>query len=140
MPPAVVVLSGWANMAEVDRKTKEEFQNEIEGLESKQKEITKFVEVHEKLQAQLNENKIVKEELDFLEEGAKVYKQTGPVLVKQDLDEAKAAIGNRISYISAEIERKEKVIAELQKGQDAHKEKLKLIQSRLTPPQAAVKA
>ena len=54
-------------MAAVDKKLKEAFQLEIEGLESKSKDLNKLVENNEKLNAQLNENTIVKEELDLLE-------------------------------------------------------------------------
>ena len=54
-------------MAAVDKKLKEAFQVEIEGLESKSKELNKLVENNEKLNAQLNENTIVKEELDILD-------------------------------------------------------------------------
>ena len=54
-------------MAAVDKKLKEAFQNEIEGLETKSKELNKLVENNEKLNAQLNENTIVKEELDLLD-------------------------------------------------------------------------
>jgi len=121
-------------MAAVDKKLKEAFQVEIEGLESKSKELNKLVENNEKLNAQLNENTIVKEELDLLDASNKIYKQIGPVLVKQDLEEAKLAVSNRITYISSEAKRVEKMIGELQKGQDAHKENLQKIQSKLAPP------
>jgi len=121
-------------MAAVDKKLKEAFQVEIEGLESKSKELNKLVENNEKLNAQLNENTIVKEELDLLDASNKIYKQIGPVLVKQDLEEAKLAVSNRITYISGEAKRVEKMIGELQKGQDAHKENLQKIQSKLAPP------
>jgi len=124
-------------MAAVDKKLKEAFQLEIEGLESKSKDLNKLVENNEKLNAQLNENTIVKEELDLLEVNAKIYKQTGPVLVKQDVEEAKLAVSNRITYISSEIKRVEKRIDELQKGQENHKENLKKIQSKLAPPNSS---
>jgi len=123
-------------MAEVDKKLREVFQKEVEGIESKQREIGKCVEIREKLESQLNENTIVKEELDILELGANVFKQVGPVLVKQDLEEAKVAVANRISFISTELSRQEKNIVSLQKDQEAHKEQLKILQSKLTPPKS----
>lgn len=42
-------------------------------------------------------------ELDLLDEEANVYKLIGPVLVKQDLAEARANVKKRIDYISAEL-------------------------------------
>ena len=69
-----------------------------------------------------------------MQSDSNIFKQTGPVLVKQDLEEAKASVANRIQYISTELKRQEKNIVELEKKREAHKEKLKLIQSRLPPP------
>lgn len=43
------------------------------------------------------------QELDLLEGGAVVYKLIGPVLVKQDLEEAKQNVEKRIDYISQEM-------------------------------------
>nr|GMD86599.1 prefoldin subunit 6 [Ipomoea batatas] len=41
--------------------------------------------------------------MDLLNEEANVYKLIGPVLVKQDLAEARANVKKRIDYISAEL-------------------------------------
>lgn len=87
----------------------------------------------QKLETQLTENNIVKEvtrrslslqdklvsglvllvlnkswcvslqELDLLESTNTVYKLIGPVLVKQDLDEAKATVTKRLEYINGEM-------------------------------------
>lgn len=42
------------------------------------------------------------QELDILDDESNVYKLIGPVLVKQDLVEAKANVDKRIEYISGE--------------------------------------
>lgn len=44
------------------------------------------------------------QELDQLEEGANVFKLVGPVLIPQELDEAKGTVETRIEYISKELE------------------------------------
>uniref|UniRef100_A0A8D2ASQ7 Prefoldin subunit 6 n=1 Tax=Sciurus vulgaris TaxID=55149 RepID=A0A8D2ASQ7_SCIVU len=59
----------------------------------------------QKLEAQLRENNIVKEELALLDGSNMVFKLLGPVLVKQELGEAQATIGKRLDYITAEIKR-----------------------------------
>ena len=41
--------------------------------------------------------------MDILEEDATVYKLIGPVLVKQDLSEAKQTVEKRLDYISKEM-------------------------------------
>lgn len=43
------------------------------------------------------------QELDLLETANTVYKLIGPVLVKQDLDEAKATVTKRLEYINGEM-------------------------------------
>ena len=43
------------------------------------------------------------QELDRLEEGAKVFKMMGPVLVKQDIEEARQTVQKRIDYIGGEM-------------------------------------
>ncbi|KAG8004230.1 Prefoldin subunit 6 [Nibea albiflora] len=57
----------------------------------------------QKLETQLTENNIVKEEMDLLDSTNTVYKLIGPVLVKQDLDEAKATVTKRLEYINGEM-------------------------------------
>ena len=55
------------------------------------------------LDSQLNENKAVKQELDLLKSGNEVFKLIGPVLIKQDQEEAKQNVEKRIEYITAEL-------------------------------------
>lgn len=51
----------------------------------------------------LQNNLLTFQELDLLESSSTVYKLIGPVLVKQDLDEAKATVGKRLEYITGEL-------------------------------------
>jgi prefoldin beta subunit len=46
---------------------------------------------------------MVKNELIFLEEGDIVYKLVGPILVKQDHEDAKDDVNRRIDFISKEM-------------------------------------
>lgn len=43
------------------------------------------------------------QELDLLSDGAKVFKLIGPVLLKQDVDEAKANVNKRLEFINNEL-------------------------------------
>ncbi len=61
------------------------------------------LEARQQLETQLQENKIVLEEFEKLDDDAKVYKQTGPVLLPQDLDEAKVNVEKRIEFITKEM-------------------------------------
>jgi len=126
-------------MADTNLKLKVEFQKALEELQKGQKEVQKCLETRQKLETQLTENTVVKEELDFLEEDALIFKLTGPVLVKQDLLEAKQTVGKRIDYISTEIKRQDNTIESIEKDQEKHKDSLKSIQSQLPVP-AGIKA
>ncbi|VDN00704.1 unnamed protein product [Thelazia callipaeda] len=63
----------------------------------------KNMQNRQQLEGQLTENKLVKTELDLLEDDAKVFKLIGPVLVKQDIVEAKQNVEKRLNYITAEM-------------------------------------
>lgn len=72
------------------------------------------------------------QELELLEDEAKVYKLIGPVLMKQDLEEARGNVGKRLDYIRAESERLEKKAGELQKKQlDKQKDIMELQQKMM---------
>lgn len=43
------------------------------------------------------------QELDNLEDGAKIFKLVGPVLIPQEADEARNTVNTRIEYISKEV-------------------------------------
>lgn len=81
---------------------------------------------------------MVKEEMDKLEEGANVFKMIGPVLVKQDLEEARQNVGKRIEYINGELKRHDNTIKDLEKKQETHRENLQKLQHQFQ--QAQVKA
>lgn len=85
---------------------------------SSDSDIQKCVGSRGKLETQLNENKTVKEvrkmtdfsrntlmmqEMDVLEDGAIVYKLIGPVLVQQELAEARQTVEKRLDYINKEM-------------------------------------
>ncbi|KAF7472836.1 prefoldin subunit 6 [Marmota monax] len=88
-------------MAELIQK---KLQGEVEKYQQLQKDLSKSMSGRQKLEAQLTENNIVKEELALLDGSNVVFKLLGPVLVKQELGEARATVGKRLDYITAEID------------------------------------
>lgn len=65
---------------------------------------SKMSQSYSKLLAQHNENNMVLSELKLLDDtDAKVYKLVGPVLLNQDLDEAKSVVEKRLQYITDEM-------------------------------------
>nr|CAG4648440.1 EOG090X0MQF [Moina brachiata]SVE93417.1 EOG090X0MQF [Moina brachiata] len=113
-------------------------QQEVEKYKALQKEYQTVISSRQQLDSQLTENSGVRDELNLLEVSANVFKLVGPVLVKQDLDEAKQNVNKRIDYISGEIKRLEKTIEDLDKKQDVQREALGKLQQQFQ--QAQVKA
>ena len=52
---------------------------------------------------QLNENDMVKAELERLSENDIVYKMVGPVLMKHELSEAKSTVEKRLEFITGDL-------------------------------------
>lgn len=124
-------------MDQVDKNIKIEFQKQFEVLQKGHKIIQKCVSARQKLDSQLNENTLVLKELELLESDANVFKLTGPVLVKQDLDEAISNVKKRVEYITAEIKRQDTTLADQKEKQDTAKQVLTKIQSTLPVPNKA---
>ncbi|KAJ8281888.1 hypothetical protein COCON_G00044070 [Conger conger] len=112
-------------MAEAIQK---KLQAELEKYQQMQKDVSKSMSARHKLETQLTENTIVKDELDLLDSENTVYKLIGPVLVKQDLDEAKATVAKRLEYINGEIQRYETLLKEMERKLDQHREVLSSLQ------------
>ncbi|KAG9346433.1 hypothetical protein JZ751_006744 [Albula glossodonta] len=91
-------------------------------------DVSKSMSARHKLETQLTENNIVKEELDLLNSENTVYKLIGPVLVKQDLDEAKATVSKRLDYINGEIQRYETLLKDMERKLESHREVLASLQ------------
>ncbi|TMS17295.1 prefoldin subunit 6 [Larimichthys crocea] len=101
---------------------------ELEKYTQMQKDVRKSMSARQKLETQLTENNIVKEEMDLLDSTNTVYKLIGPVLVKQDLDEAKATVTKRLEYINGEIQRYETLLKDMEKKSEQHREVLSSLQ------------
>ncbi|XP_048376118.1 prefoldin subunit 6 [Stegostoma tigrinum] len=103
-------------------------QQELEKYQALQKDLSKCLSARQKLEAQVTENTIVKEELDLLESTNTVFKLVGPVLVKQGLEEAKLTVAKRLDYINGEIKRYEGQMKELEKTSEQQRETLAKLQ------------
>lgn len=70
---------------------------------------------------------MVLQEFNLMESDATIYKLVGPVLAKQDLNEAKGNVEKRIEFITKEIERMDKLEQDFQgKVDDKRKNIMKL--------------
>lgn len=84
-------------------KLKAEFDEQVDKIGKLEKERANYLINRRQLESQLTENKMVKDEFERLESDTGVFKLVGPVLVKQDLNEAKEVINKRIEYIGTQM-------------------------------------
>ncbi|KAF9344456.1 hypothetical protein BGX26_004347, partial [Mortierella sp. AD094] len=96
---------------------------------------TKAVESRQRLDSQLQENKLVQDEFKLLKDDANIYKLIGPVLTKQDKAEAVTNVDKRIDFINAEIVRVEKQLKDLQ--EKTEKKRIELVETQTALQQHA---
>lgn len=80
---------------------------------------------------QQRECEMVLEEFEFLNETDVVMKKNGPILVKQDLEDAKSEIQNTVSIIKTQLQNCEKELEEKQKTLLQAETKLQELQSKV---------
>ncbi|KAH8727271.1 Prefoldin [Phaeosphaeriaceae sp. PMI808] len=105
-----------------------------------QGELSTTVEARQRLESQQQENTTVKKEFDILDDDANIYKQIGPVLLKQDKTEALMSVNGRLDFIDKEIKRIEKQIKDIQGKAETVKMEIIQIQSSTQQPQQATVA
>jgi prefoldin beta subunit len=113
------------------RELQRDLESEANALSKIQKDISKNHQVRKQYIVQLGENELVLKELDLLKEDANVYKLIGPVLVKQDLAEARANVNKRIEYISAELKRLDGILRDFENKQNSKKESIMKLQQKI---------
>ncbi|BGP23634.1 prefoldin subunit 6 [Rhodotorula toruloides] len=77
-------------------------------------DYAKAVEARQRLDAQKTENESVKKELAALTPNNNVFKLVGPILMKQEPDEAKQNVDKRLEWIGGEIKRVETNLKDLE--------------------------
>lgn len=73
-----------------------------------QEHLRNLIEQKQKLDSQVNEILMAKEEVDLLDDGAVIYKLIGPLMVPQDLKEVKENIKGRLKLLQEKIDYYEK--------------------------------
>eukprot|EP00270_Netrium_digitus_P001946 TRINITY_DN12176_c0_g1_i1.p1 TRINITY_DN12176_c0_g1~~TRINITY_DN12176_c0_g1_i1.p1 ORF type:complete len:134 (+),score=50.28 TRINITY_DN12176_c0_g1_i1:194-595(+) len=122
------------------RELQQKLEAEVQLLRGIQKDLGKHYQMRRQYALQLSENEMVQQELERLEDDANVFKLIGPVLVKQDVMEAKGNVAKRLEYIDAESRRLDAVIKGLEQKQDVKREDVLKVQQRLQAAQAQAAA
>mmetsp|Transcript_15797 Transcript_15797/g.22006 ORF Transcript_15797/g.22006 Transcript_15797/m.22006 type:complete len:119 (-) Transcript_15797:41-397(-) len=104
---------------------------EVRQLRSIQKQISNLADSRAQFLTQLNENEMVKKELELVENGGEVFKMIGPALVKQEKVEAVSNVSKRIEFIQAELKKIENTIKDLETKQETQRKKVVEMQMQL---------
>mmetsp|Transcript_36229 Transcript_36229/g.43628 ORF Transcript_36229/g.43628 Transcript_36229/m.43628 type:complete len:149 (-) Transcript_36229:40-486(-) len=96
-----------------------------------QEEIQKLRESAKILIHQRTENEMVKQELDLLDGSANVFKQVGPVLMRNDLDDAKQTVEKRLEFITGELKKNEEKLSSIEKKSSESAEKVQKMQGAM---------
>lgn len=75
---------------------------EVAKFRELQEEVIKLRNDLQTVLSQETENEMVQQELDLLREDQTIYKKVGPVLLKQDLEEAQSTVKKRLEFIRTE--------------------------------------
>ncbi|KAL3804734.1 hypothetical protein ACHAWO_011459 [Cyclotella atomus] len=98
-------------MANLGTQAAAEIDTQISKFRALQEELGQYNANFGTLMAQRNENEMVLKELEVCQaedgEGGEcvVYKQVGPVLIKNDLDEAIETVKKRLEFITGEMDK-----------------------------------
>lgn len=93
--------------------------------------MNRFIQKKQVSITKLNENMLVKQELDLLEDETPVFKLIGSVLVRNDLAEAKANVKQRIGYIETDIKNMDMKLSTMKKRYAEAGEKLVEMQKKV---------
>ncbi|KAL2653479.1 hypothetical protein R1flu_021607 [Riccia fluitans] len=118
-------------MAAAKKELQLQLETQVNALQKIQKDIAKNHQVRRQYTIQHGENEMVQKELEILDDEANVFKLIGPVLVKQDLVEAKANVNKRIEYITAELKRLDATLKVLEESQATKREEVMRLQQRM---------
>jgi prefoldin beta subunit len=115
----------------------EEYQAAVDLINENRKKLQTQVDLMKKLTAQKSENESVKKEFHGLTEDAVIWKQVGPLMVKQDKEDAKANVEKRIEFINNDILATEEKIKILENDFEAKRAILIKLQEQANTQAAA---
>ncbi len=91
----------------MDRATAQRLNTELNShlvaLQEISKKLQALMPKRATLMSQQSENDMVRREFDLLKDDAKIFKLNGPVLVKQDVSDAKVTVINRLKFFQSEM-------------------------------------
>merc|ERR1711959_873020 len=133
------IMAGQQKLPPEIQAAKDEAERELAVYKQAQADNQKIINSRQTLVSQINENKMVEAEFKLLdEEDSAVFKQVGPVLIPQELIEAKANVNKRLEYMNAELAKMDAKIKENNELADKSGEKVMQFQQKMQAMQQAM--
>ena len=88
---------------EVIQRMQDDLESNVKDLKKLEEDFRKMIKNKQTMMERKSENEMALQEVKLLEDDANIYKLIGPVLVKQDMPEAKSILEKRLEYIEREI-------------------------------------
>lgn len=112
----------------------------VEEFKKVDSQMQKLVEPRPSLMSQLQEISMVQSELELCGDDENVFKLVGPVLVRQELDEAKMNVKKRFEFTKQSLDRIEAGEKDLTEKRGKLRDKIMSLQQLLGKMQAAIQA
>ncbi|EPR63513.1 putative prefoldin subunit 6 [Toxoplasma gondii TgCatPRC2] len=89
------------------------------------------LQMRNKLMTQQNENEGVAKELGQLQDDSVLYKIVGPVLVRQNREDATATVNKRLDYIRGELQRCDKLDSDMKAQLKEATQRIETLQKKM---------
>eukprot|EP00484_Ammonia_sp_Unknown_P024670 CAMPEP_0197032824 /NCGR_PEP_ID=MMETSP1384-20130603/11392_1 /TAXON_ID=29189 /ORGANISM="Ammonia sp." /LENGTH=134 /DNA_ID=CAMNT_0042462531 /DNA_START=23 /DNA_END=427 /DNA_ORIENTATION=+ len=109
----------------------QKYQGEVENYKSLKVQTAEKFEKRTRLDTTKNENSLLMDELSLLDDDAVVYKKSGPILVKVELEEAKTDVANKIRIIEDQIKQIDTQIKNIENKMKDKESKIQTMQQEL---------
>lgn len=113
------------------------FERQKTAYNSMQEDVARLVEASQKQQSLMNETTMCKEEVARLDESSTIYKLTGPILVKQDLESTRSNVEKRLEFITTQFKAVEDKLSAKHKEVEAARNDLYKLQATIQAREAA---
>jgi prefoldin beta subunit len=104
---------------------------EVKNFQEMQQQLHSLRGDFQVVMGQQTENEMVKTELNMLDNSGSVLKKVGPVLVRQELDDAKETVSKRLEFIQKEKEGIEKKMKDKEEKMNEKAAKIQEMQSNM---------
>ena len=101
---------------------------ELSEIKKIQVEMQKLMQAKQSLSEKKHENELVQSEFKLMGDEAVVYKLVGPILAKQDVEEAKGNVEKRLEFLEKEIARTSTLMKDFEKKMEEKRASVMKIQ------------